>query len=87
VARAGLQNWAVPRGTQPLTSPLADQNAPAEHEPPRRVSYLIGGRRSLRSLWSPAPPLAQGWQGPPSLAFEGTPPAEPKRIQLARGPN
>src|SRR5204863_9592101 len=32
------------------------------------VDFLIGGRRSLRSLWPPAPPLAPGWRSHPALA-------------------
>src|SRR5262249_41820564 len=30
--------------------------------------YLIGGRRALRALWSPAPPARSGGVNPPALA-------------------
>jgi len=58
----------VPRGTQPLTSPLADHERAGGASLPGAFLFLIGGRRALRALWSPAPPLASGWQSHPPLA-------------------
>jgi len=59
-----VHNWAVPRGTQPLTSPLADQNAPAERVSPARFSIWSGDVARSRALWSPAPPARSGLAKP-----------------------